>query len=94
MLLLDDTELTLRDRVYDLTNGYGEVTDVTSHGFTILFTNRRRITFDVGGYLQGVRRVFWHDPLILAPPKDATEWQHLIRIVVSVHGLISNTPTP
>lgn len=94
MLYLDGTELNLRDRVYDLTNGYGEVTDITVDFFTVVFTNRRRLTFDDGGTIRGIRRVFWHDPLILAPPKDAAEWQHLIRIVVSVQGLISAPPTP
>lgn len=94
MLQLDDTELRLNDRVYDLTNGYGDVSDVSDSGFTVLFLNRRRISFEAGGTLRGVRRVFWHDPLILAPPKDAAEWQHLIRIVVSVQGLIANTPKP
>ena len=94
MLQLDGAELNLHDRVYDLTNGYGEVTDVAKDNFTVLFANRRRLTFDEGGLVRGVRRLFWHDPLILAPPKDAAEWQHLIRIVVSVQGLISAPPTP
>ena len=94
MLKLDGTELKLHDRVYDLMNGYGDVTETTNSGFTVTFYNRRRLTFEVGGTIGDIRRVFWHDPLILAPPKDATEWQHLIRIVVSVQGLIANTPKP
>lgn len=94
MLQLDGTELKLGDQVYDLTNGYGNVSDVTTSNFTVLFVNKRRITFDAGGLLRGVRRVFWHDPLILAPPKNAAEWQHLIRLVVSIQGLIANPPTP
>lgn len=94
MLQLDGTELKLGDRVYDLSNGYGEVSDITASDFTVLFANKRRLTFDSGGLLRGVRRVFWHDPLILAPPKDVAEWQHLIRLVVSVQGLIANTPKP
>lgn len=93
MLHLDDTELALSDRVYDLVNGYGDITDISNQGFTVTFYNRRRITFEVDGTIGGVRRVFWHDPLILAPPKDAAEWQHLIRLVVSVQGLIANPPT-
>lgn len=94
MLQLDDAELKLNDRVYDLTNGYGKVSDVSDTGFTVLFLNRRRISFEVGGTLQGVRRVFWHNPLVVAPPKDEAQWQHLIRVVVGVQGLISAPPMP
>lgn len=94
MLKLDGNVLNLSDRVYDLVNGYGDVTDITNRGFTVTFYNRRRITFEVDGTVGNTRRIFWHDPLILAPPKDPAEWNNLIRLVISVQALITSPPTP
>ena len=94
MMELDGVILQLQDIVYDLSNGYGRVTDIDTHNFTVLFGNRRRITFMNKGKIGGVRRLFWHDPLILAPPKDLAEWEHLIRLVVSIKSLIATPPKP
>lgn len=94
MLQLDGFDINIGDKVYDIANGYGNVSEVTDNKFTVLFLNRRRLTFKGNGNLSGVKRVFWHDPLILAPPKDAAEWRHLIHIVIGVQGLLSQTPNP
>ncbi len=92
MLELDGEVVSVGDSVYDIANGYGKVTDIRDRYTTVLFLNRRRITFKDNGRLNGVRRLFWHDPLIIAPPKNAARWQHLIKIVVGVRGMLEIGP--
>lgn len=88
MLELDGEVLGLRDRVYDIANGYGTVVEVRDRFFTVQFDNRRRIAFKDEGMLNGMRRIFWHNPLILAPPKSGVKWAALKQIIVGVASLV------
>lgn len=87
MLELDGAVINIGDRVYDIANGYGSVSDINDRFFTVQFLNRRRLTFKDNGMLNEVRRVFWHNPLVIAPPKSEARWNNFKSLIVSIRGL-------
>lgn len=88
MNTLDNSPINLNDSVYDLVYGVGSVTSVTDTVISVKFKNGRTLSYDVGGRINGIRRLFWHDPLIIAPPKNKRIWDTFRRIVLDVYKLI------
>lgn len=91
MLELDGSEIKIGDSVYDIANGYGAVAEIRDRFFTVQFLNRRRITFKDNGMLNGMRRVFWHNPLVIAPPKSEARWDSFKLLIVSIKQLTENS---
>lgn len=94
MLELDGEVVNLNDQVYDIANGHGTVLELSERYITVQFLNRRRLTFKDNGMVGDVRRLFWHNPLVVAPPKSAAKWQHFTHIIAGVEGFLSASTTP
>lgn len=72
--MLDGVEVNVRDVVYVLGLGYGEVVSVSTDGSFKVKIQRSTQEYRDGGKIGNVRKVYWHDPLFIVPPKDATLW--------------------
>ena len=77
----------MNDIVYDISNGRGKVVDLTDSTIEVKFDSGRRITFSPGGYLFGVRRLFWHNPLVIDPPKSLNAWEYARKVVITTYLL-------
>lgn len=72
--MLDGVEVNVNDTVFVLGIGYGTVSSVSADGSFKVKIGRGTQEYRDGGMLGNVRKVFWHDPLFIVPPKDATLW--------------------
>ena len=79
----------MNDIVYDISNGRGKVVALTDSTIEVKFDSGLRITFSPGGYLFGVRRLFWHDPLVIDPPKSLNEWEYARKVVITTYLILS-----
>jgi hypothetical protein len=70
---LDGDDVLVNDRVYHLGFGWGTVTAIENSGFFIqLDSSSSPMRIFSGGYWQGRRMVYWHEPVLLALPKCAS----------------------
>lgn len=74
--ILDGYDVRVDDTVYDVAYGAGKVTHLADNGsITITFSDGRQ-----AGYLEGrtrrfpQRTLYWKDPIVAVPPKDAKLW--------------------
>ena len=88
MAYLGTEQVVIDDRVFDIANGYGTVHSISKKKFVVLFDNGRRIEFNANGSLGGTRRIYWHDPIVVAPPRDKTKWEGFIRLIVAVLAVV------
>ena len=87
---LNGTEVRIGDLVYDVTNSSGKVTALTDKTIEVLFKNGRRISFNEHGQLDGVRRLFWHYPIFIDPPKDKVEWEKTLDAVKAIFNIVNS----
>lgn len=88
MASLDNEPVLLNDLVFDMMYGKGEVVSFDDNAMQVLFANGRKITYDTTGHLNGIRRVYWHNPLIITPPKDETKWNAFLHVIVGVYNFM------
>ena len=72
--MLDGVEVNVKDTVFVLGQGYGTVASVSADGSFKVKIGRSTQEYRDGGLIGNVRKVYWHDPLFVVPPKDATLW--------------------
>ena len=84
MSSISKENVAVGDRVYDLTQGVGTVLDTTFNDISVRFDNGVRITFDHTGNYGGVRRLYWHNPIVVEPPKDNKLWTTLVACVTPI----------
>jgi len=87
-ILMDGAVVVVGDRVHDTAFGAGVVTETRiDHRFVVLFGGNRRAVYSGTGHTRELvaRTLFWHDPAIVPPPKDAVRWsrtQRLIQVIL------------
>lgn len=89
MPLISNENVSVGDRVYDLTQGYGNVIDLTFGDITVRFDNGVRITFDKTGSYAGIRRLYWHNPIVVEPPKSGTLWGTLKTCLLAINRYLN-----
>ena len=72
--MLDGVEVNVKDTVFVLGQGYGTVASVSADGSFKVKIGRSTQEYRDGGLIGNVHKVYWHDPLFVVPPKDATLW--------------------
>ena len=85
MATLDNENLSTDDQVYDVVHGYGTVISTSFNAIHVRFPNGTRFTYGADGSYGGVRRLYWHDPVIIPPPKNNRLWDALVRIAEVAH---------
>lgn len=90
MATLNNENVSINNRVYDLTQGWGVVIDTTFNDITVRFENGVRISFDSTGHYGGIRRLFWHNPIVIDPPKNNKLWKTLQDCIISVYNYLYN----
>lgn len=88
MPMLNNENVLVNDRVYDLTQGYGTVVDTAFNEIAVRFDNGTRIAFDSTGHYAGTRRLYWHNPVVIEPTKDNALWEMLKACLSSIHSYV------
>lgn len=88
MVMISNENAIVGDRVYDIVQGYGQIVDTTFGDITVRFDNGIRITFDKDGNYGGVRRLYWHNPIVIEPPKSLEMWDTLEMCINAIHGYL------
>lgn len=90
MPVINNETVKMNDIVYDVVNGRGKVVGLSTSTIEVRFDNGRRITFSPEGYLNGIRRLFWHNPLVLDPPKSFNDWEYTKKVIVTTYLLLTD----
>ena len=88
MVMISNENAVVGDRVYDIVQGYGQIVDTTFNDIVVRFDNGIRITFDKDGNYGGVRRLYWHNPIVIEPTKDNRLWQTMRDCLLSIHSYL------
>lgn len=81
MATISNESVSLGDKVYDVAQGQGEVISLMMDDITVKFKNGRRITYDKTGHYAGIRRLYWHNPVIIEPSKNKIMWDTIQNIL-------------
>lgn len=88
MVMISNENAVVGDRVYDIVQGYGQIVDTAFGDIAVRFDNGIRITFDKDGNYGGVRRLYWHNPIVVEPTKDNRLWQTMRDCLLSIHSYL------
>lgn len=88
MVMISNENAVVGDRVYDIVQGYGQIVDTAFGDIAVRFDNGIRITFDKDGNYGGVRRLYWHNPIVIEPPKSRAMWDTLEMCLNAIHSYI------
>lgn len=88
MVMISNENAIVGDRVYDIVQGYGQIVDTAFGDIVVRFDNGIRITFDKTGSYGGVRRLYWHNPIVVEPTKDNKLWQTMRDCLLSIHSYL------
>ena len=73
--MLNGSPVNVGDTVYILGIGTGRVVGTDeSGGFSVQAGGRGTLYYRDGGMVGNARRVYWHDPVFIDPPKDLNLW--------------------
>ena len=90
MPTLNNENVLIGDRIYDIARGTGQVVDTSFGDIVVRFDDGIRITFDKNGNYGGVRRLYWHNPIVIEPTKENTKWSTLVDCIKSIANYLGN----
>ena len=75
-MLLDGSYVEKDDKVFSVSYGQGVVQQVTHNSYLVKFETRGTRTYSSNGVEAGykVQNLFWHNPIIVKPPKSIDRW--------------------
>lgn len=82
--MIDGYPVRVKDKVFVLSAGNGIVTKVATDGFYVK-TSRGESHYRTGGFLGNQRRVFWHNPVFMIPPKNKKLWKAAMELALVVY---------
>ena len=89
MPLLNNEPVMENDKVYDLVLGYGTVVSLRFGEIHVRFASGIRITYDGTGHYGGVRRLYWHNPVVVEPPKSQRGWDALTGCIAAIKTFLN-----
>lgn len=81
---MDGAAVELKDIVYDVLLGTGIVVSLNDDASFVVAFGKRHVTYQEGGYMAGVKRLYWRNPIMYTPKKFEGNKQELIKDVVEL----------
>ncbi|ETD67430.1 hypothetical protein V757_11435 [Pelistega indica] len=81
---MDGSPILLNDLVWDLLLGTGKVVAINADGSFDVEFGTRQATYQAGGMLAGVKRLYWANPIQFVPPKQETKKWQIIKNVIEL----------
>lgn len=88
--MIDGYNVNVGDTVFILGVGRGTVSSISDDGSFSVKVGRGIQHFADGGMVGNVRRVYWHDPVLFNPPKDANLWNTTRNAAAYMRDLIAS----
>lgn len=89
MTLLNSDNVSYNDKVFDVIHGYGTVVSTEFNEIIVKFNSGIQLTYNDKGCYGGVKRLYWHNPVIIDPPKHLRKWNTLAACIESIHKYLS-----
>ena len=92
MTLFFDENVYVGDRMFDLNRGFGRVIQVHNTSIELDFEGKK-IIYSLTGIQKGktLRSLFWSQPYIIAPTKDAEHWVHTKNKFDAILNVLKNS---
>lgn len=87
--MIDGYQVLLGDTVWVVGMGTATVAKVEANGDFQIRSGSGMLAITKGGYLGKVRKVYWHDPLIIPPPKDVYVWHTFKKVAITVFNVLA-----
>lgn len=88
--MIDGYEVNIGDNVYVSGIGTGTVISVNPDGGFSVRTGSGITYYRDGGFIGNIRKVYWADPIIINPPKDAQLWNTYKELAVNNYVMLSS----
>lgn len=88
--MIDGYNVNVGDTVYIIGVGRGTVSSIADDGSFSVKVGRGVQHFSDGGMVGNTRRVYWHDPVIMNPPKDINLWNTTKNAAAYMKDLIAS----
>lgn len=96
--MLDGESVVIGDTVFVQGVGAGTVIRVEADGGFVVKTGNGQQHYRSGGMIGNVRKVYWHDPVIVTPPKNLRLWNAFVAMAktdyAQVKGLFETGAVP
>lgn len=82
--MMDGQQVLINDSVHVLGVGDGVVNSVSADGsFSVRVGGGSTFRCRADGYVGNVRKVFWHNPMVIVPPKNLKLWLNFTRMATT-----------
>lgn len=88
---MDGSPVIKGETVYDTAFGVGVVsTLLPDKTFVVKFLDGRQAGYALNGTTNrfNVRTLYWHNPVVIAPPKETKNWDILIEAVKAIYTAV------
>lgn len=92
MATLDNEIIFVGNKAYDIIYGYGEVIGTNFGEIQMRFADGRRISYNYKGEHGPVKRLFWHNPIVVLPTKNNDFWQMLVVCITQIYEFLLKKP--
>ena len=75
IMILDGYELYVGDNVYDTQYKQWVVVKEVKQNSFVGAIKGRTYTYTGNGFVNGTKVAFWHEPILIVPPKDVNLWR-------------------
>lgn len=87
--MIDGYQVNVKDRVFVVGMGEGVVTAVHRDGGFVVKLPHGTVNVSNGGYIGKTRKIYWHDPIFITPPKDKKLWKTFKRAATDDYNMIA-----
>ena len=87
---LDGSPVKAGDLLHHMSLGQVSVTSVDEATATVKAFSGQTFIVDSAGRVNGRELVFWHDPVVIRPPKDDAAFRALLPIFSQLHAMVKS----
>lgn len=84
MATLNGEPVSVNDRVYDISKGGGIVIELAYGEIRVQLDDGSQTHYDSEGNQNGKRFLYWHNPVVIDPPRNETKWVLLKSILETI----------
>lgn len=85
--MINGYDVRVGDRVYVMNRGDGTVTFVGADQSFDVSLGSSTLHFSTGGYIGQRRHVYWKNPVIIDPPKNAVWWTAFVNMIKAAYAV-------
>lgn len=88
MVIIGQHEVKVGDTMFDIIHGKGKVVSLMFNEIKLRLDKGITFAYTKDGYSGGVRRLYWHSPIMIEPPKDKKKWDALSDVMLTLSAFL------